>query len=76
MTGWKSLLMLIIAGAWMLTGHDEHDGDTLPSDTRPEPMRIDHCFVSADLAPGLRNMHIDDTSCGSDHQPIFVTLNT
>lgn len=59
--------------AWVLTGHSEGEGITF---IRPErqPARLDHCFVTTDLASMVRSMRIDETATGSDHQPIFVTL--
>ena len=62
-----------LADAWVLAGHHEADGDTLPRDGRL-PKRIDHCFVTTDLADKIATMHIDNDATGSDHQPIFVTL--
>lgn len=63
-----------LADAWTLAGHDEAAGDTIPRDGHPAK-RIDHCFVTTDLASRVRDMHIADTAVGSDHQPIFVTLD-
>lgn len=62
-----------LADAWTLAGHDEPTGDTIPRDGRP-PRRIDHCFVTTDLAHRVESMEIGDDAVGSDHQPIFVTL--
>jgi len=33
--------------------------------------RIDHCFVTADLAPRVTRAWIDNNAQGSDHQPVF-----
>lgn len=59
---------------WVLTGHDAAQGVTF---IRPErkQQRLDHCFVTHGLAPAVRSMHIDEAALGSDHQPIFVTLD-
>ncbi|ARE39024.1 Metal-dependent hydrolase [Rhodovulum sp. P5] len=62
-----------LADAWVLAGHDETAGDTLPREGRA-PRRIDHCFVTANLAPCITAMRIGETAQGSDHQPIFVDL--
>lgn len=63
-----------MADAWVLAGHDEAAGDTIPREGRPHK-RIDHCFVTTDLADKVSHMHIDNDAMGSDHQPIFVTLD-
>lgn len=63
-----------LADAWTLTGHDEMAGDTIPNPDRG-PRRIDHCFVTSDLASRVTAMEIGETAQGSDHQPIFVTLD-
>lgn len=62
-----------LADAWTLAGHDEAAGDTLPRPGR-DPIRIDHCFVTTDLADQITSMEIGTQAQGSDHQPIFVTL--
>jgi endonuclease/exonuclease/phosphatase family metal-dependent hydrolase len=63
-----------LADAWVLAGHDEGAGDTLPREGRA-PRRIDHCFVTTDLADVVREASIGEEAQGSDHQPIFVTLD-
>lgn len=63
-----------LADAWTLTGHGELEGDTIPRDGRPDK-RIDHCFVTTDLADKVTAMEIGSDAVGSDHQPIFVTLD-
>lgn len=64
-----------LVDAWTLTGHDEMEGDTLPREGRGAPLRIDHCFLTTDLAPFVRGMEIGVEAQGSDHQPIFVDLD-
>lgn len=64
-----------LADAWVLAGHDETAGNTLPREGRP-PVRIDHCFVTTDLADRVETMDIGTEAQGSDHQPIFVTLKS
>lgn len=59
--------------AWTLTGHAETEGSTFVKDGRP--MRFDYCFVTSDYLPAVQSMWIDETAVGSDHQPIFVTLD-
>jgi len=63
-----------LADAWLLAGHDENAGDTLPRDGRA-PARIDHCFVTSDLIDAVSSMQVDEMAQGSDHQPIFVDLD-
>lgn len=65
-----------LVDAWVAAGHAESTGDTIPNPDRPggEPRRIDHCFLTADLAPAVAAMRIDTEAQGSDHQPIFVDL--
>ncbi|MEL7202844.1 MAG: endonuclease/exonuclease/phosphatase family protein [Pseudomonadota bacterium] len=62
-----------LADAWTLAGHDEAAGDTIPREGRA-PRRIDHCFVTTDLAQRVTAMTIGQDAVGSDHQPIFVDL--
>ena len=62
-----------LADVWTLAGHDEAAGDTIPREGRA-PRRIDHCFVTTDLADKVKAMDIGEDAVGSDHQPIFVTL--
>lgn len=59
--------------AWTLAGHDELSGDTVAIGTRSN-RRIDHCFVTTDLADSVQSMAIGTTATGSDHLPIFVQL--
>ncbi len=64
-----------LADAWVAAGHDEQDGDTCPHDDGAEgPRRIDHCFVSARLAPMVKSMSIGTEAQGSDHNPVFCDL--
>lgn len=62
-----------LADAWRLAGHEEGAGNTIPREGRP-PRRIDHCFVTTDLADRVVGMTIGEDAVGSDHQPIFVHL--
>ena len=63
-----------LVDTWVAAGHAEADGDTIPRPGRP-PRRIDHCFVTTDLADAVTAMEIGTEAVGSDHQPIFVTLD-
>ena len=56
--------------AWVAAGHAEDAGATADNGKR-----IDFCFVSAALAPGVQAAHIDATASGSDHQPLWVDID-
>lgn len=57
-----------ILDAWVLAGHDEAMGATSPNTDK----RIDHCFVSADLATCVVDVWIDSAAQGSDHWPVWT----
>lgn len=57
-----------LVDAWVLAGHNEADGSTHPN----AAARIDHCFVSADLAPAVTCCWIDTEAVGSDHWPVWT----
>ena len=64
-----------LADAWIAAGMAESAGVTFPgSDIPDHPRRIDHCFVTQDLAPRVAAFRIGEDAQGSDHQPIFVDL--
>lgn len=54
--------------AWVAAGNDEDAGATHPDAGR----RIDHCFVSADLAERVAACRVDDGAKGSDHWPLWT----
>jgi endonuclease/exonuclease/phosphatase family metal-dependent hydrolase len=54
--------------AWVVAGHDEAAGSSHPNAEK----RIDHAFVSADLAPFVRGARIETDATGSDHWPLWV----
>lgn len=56
--------------AWTAAGNREDEGDTLGSGKR-----IDHCFVSAMLAPRVRSARIDNAATGSDHWPLWIDID-
>ena len=59
-----------------ITNHDQQRAPAPhPREGRP-PRRIDHCFVTTDLADRVAGMTIGEDAVGSDHQPIFVSLTT
>lgn len=59
--------------AWRLAGHAPSEGRSLAHGGK-SPRRIDHAFVTSDLAPRVRRAWIDNTATGSDHYPLFVEL--
>ncbi len=56
-----------LADAWHAAGNSEEEVDSFPREGR-----IDHVFVTPDLAPKVRRAWIDYASKGSDHWPVFV----
>lgn len=54
--------------AWVLAGHEETSGATHPNAGR----RIDHCFVSGNIADRVTSARIDNAAKGSDHYPVWV----
>ena len=65
-----------LADAWVAAGNDEASGDTIPHpDPGVGPRRIDHCFLSARLAPFVTAARIGEAAMGSDHQPVFFDLD-
>jgi endonuclease/exonuclease/phosphatase family metal-dependent hydrolase len=58
-----------LADAWTAAGNDE-DRESFPGEGR-----IDHCFVTADVARRVRRAWIDDTTPASDHFPLFVEID-
>lgn len=58
-----------LVDAWVAAGHDENTGRT-----HPFGVRIDHCFLSASLAPRVRAARVDEGARGSDHWPLWVEL--
>ncbi len=54
--------------AWALDGASGTGGAS------KDGQRIDHAWVTADLAPHVRYMWVDDEAAGSDHQPVWLDL--
>jgi len=59
---------------WVAAGHAEDAGITWPGDGRFPAMRLDYCFVTAELAGRVRGAWIDDGAQGSDHQPMWAEI--
>ena len=58
-----------------LAGMAENEGITFPASRGKQPKRIDHGFVTSDLAGKVKRAWIDEKADGSDHQPVWVELN-
>jgi endonuclease/exonuclease/phosphatase family metal-dependent hydrolase len=58
-----------------LAGLAENEGVTFPGSRGKQAKRIDHGFVTADLAGAVKRAWIDDAADGSDHQPVWVELD-
>jgi endonuclease/exonuclease/phosphatase family metal-dependent hydrolase len=56
--------------AWIAAGNTEEEVDSFPREGR-----IDHAFVTPDLAGRTRRAWIDYASKGSDHWPVFVEFD-
>ena len=63
------------ADALTLSGLAEAEGVTLPGGATEPSQRLDHCFVSMDLAGAVKSAWIDDRATGSDHQPVWVQID-
>lgn len=60
-----------LVDAWVAAGHAEGTGSTHPD----AQTRIDHCFVTADLADKVVDCRVDDTARGSDHWPVWTQFS-
>ena len=58
-----------------LAGMAENEGVTFPASGGKQPKRIDHGFVTPDLAGKVKRAWIDEKADGSDHQPVWVEVN-
>ncbi len=63
------------ADALTLSGLAEAEGVTFPGGATEPSQRLDHCFVSMDLAGTVKSAWIDDHATGSDHQPVWLQLD-
>lgn len=59
--------------AWVVTGHDDCGGVTADIDGRP--VRLDYCFVSAELKERLNSVEVSVDAQGSDHQPVWIDMS-
>lgn len=61
------------ADAWVAAGHSEDEGVTIIH--AGGAARIDHCFVTHDLAGSVSKAWVDMEAQGSDHQPVFFEFS-
>ncbi len=61
-----------LVDSWRALGHDDASGWTCPLEDGD--WRIDYAFVTKDMKDRLRNMSVDQTAQGSDHQPIRIEI--
>lgn len=54
--------------AWVVAGHLEEQGCTHAENG----YRIDHCFISPELAPYIKRCDVDLQATGSDHLPLWI----
>ena len=59
-----------LSDAWSAAGNNEEDVDSFPREGR-----IDHVFVTHDLAPRVKSARIGYGINASDHWPVFVELD-
>jgi endonuclease/exonuclease/phosphatase family metal-dependent hydrolase len=59
-----------LTDAWVAAGNVE-DRESFPGEGR-----IDHCFISGELAGQVMRAWIDDSTPASDHFPLFVEIRT
>ena len=65
----------MFADALTLAGLPENAGTTFPAKDGEAACRIDHIFVSSDIAGTVKRSWIDEKADGSDHQPVFAELD-
>lgn len=65
----------LFADALTLAGLPESAGRTHDDIDAAGHQRIDHLFLSGDLAPALRRAWIDEAADGSDHQPVWAEID-
>ncbi|MBX2867462.1 MAG: endonuclease/exonuclease/phosphatase family protein [Acidiferrobacterales bacterium] len=59
--------------AWCEAGHDRSLGAT--SDVNQIPAVLDYCFVSSDLRDKIRSCRVDADATGSDHFPVWTSID-
>jgi endonuclease/exonuclease/phosphatase family metal-dependent hydrolase len=59
-----------LSDAWIAAGNGADEAETFPREGR-----IDHVFVTHDLAPRVKKAWIDHGLHGSDHWPVFVDVD-
>jgi endonuclease/exonuclease/phosphatase family metal-dependent hydrolase len=64
------LATALLKDAWRAAGNTEEEVDSFPREGR-----IDHIFVTPDLAAKVKRAWIDDDTDASDHWPVFVEFD-
>lgn len=64
----------LFADALRLAGLKDTEGITYPANEIEQAKRIDHIFLTSDLAGLVRRAWIDDDADASDHQPVFAEI--
>lgn len=68
-----------LVDAWVAARHDAASGQScleVARGNRSERfVRLDYAFLTTDIAARIAAMRVDDRAVGSDHQPIFLTLD-
>jgi len=62
--------------AWVGCGNASDAPDGITCFAKKGNWRIDYAFVSTDLAHGLKSMRVDQDARGSDHQPIYIEIES
>ncbi|MFN0193396.1 MAG: endonuclease/exonuclease/phosphatase family protein [Aestuariivirga sp.] len=62
------------ADALQLFGARPDKDITFPGHSNEHPQRLDHIFVSVELADKLTASWVDGKAAGSDHQPVWASL--
>lgn len=65
----------LFADALTLAGLGENEGITYPANDIEQAKRIDHIFVTLELAGLVRRAWIDEAADASDHQPVLAELD-
>lgn len=62
-----------LVDAWVAAGEDELGPISFPANDQ-HAHRVDHMFMTPDLAAGVRSVRIGDDCIASDHYPIFAEV--
>ena len=68
-------LITVMSDAWVLAGHGLMDESGYTFDSLEPYERIDYIFVSEELIPGVNSCNVLLGQEGSDHLPLWASLN-